>query len=72
MASSADISHQDTTLGTTPAGRIFKSFRLWLAVPASDLLRLRHVLEHPAEAERLDVAQELLLRVDAEPPLRVP
>lgn len=57
---------QGTTLGTTPAGRIFKSFRLWPAVPVSDLLRLRHVLELRLEADRSDEAQELLHLVDVE------
>jgi hypothetical protein len=67
MAPDADIVHSpDTTLGLTPSGRIFKSFRRWPAVPVSDLLRLRHAFVLTIETDRSAAAQELLRPVDGE------
>jgi hypothetical protein len=67
MAYNADISHpEDTTVGRTPSGRIFKSFRRWQAVPESELLRLRHVLQCWVDLDRLAAARDLLRLVDAE------
>lgn len=66
MASDADTSRQDTTLGLTPAGRIFKYFWRWRAVPVSDLLWLRHVLGGDIEAARATAVQQLLHVVDSE------
>ncbi|PTT68517.1 hypothetical protein [Arthrobacter sp. HMWF013] len=67
MASDADNSHpEDTTLGLSPAGRISKSFRRWLAVPVSDLIMLRHVLQRQVEKDGSAEAQALLHLVDAE------
>lgn len=67
MASDADTSHpEDTKLGLTAAGRIFKSFGRWPSVPVSDLLRLRHVLERHVHTDGSAEPQELLRLVDRE------
>ncbi|ABM10823.1 hypothetical protein [Paenarthrobacter aurescens] len=67
MASDAHISHlEHATLGLTPSGRIFKSFRRWSSVPVTDLLWLRHVLERDVETDGSAETQELLRLVDKE------